>query len=124
MPTGPRALRPARRPRGRARVHHPRRVVRHGDGREEPAAAGELTRGLIAAARGLGYTVEDEAWRGAHLFGLRAPAGADSARLQTVLRERRVVVSQRGDAVRVAPHLYNTPDDVAALADALRAAAG
>jgi selenocysteine lyase/cysteine desulfurase len=88
------------------------------------AYCGELTRGLISEARGLGYAAEDDAWRGAHLFGLRAPAGADSARLQAALRERRVLVSQRGDAVRVAPHLYNTPDDVAALADALRAAQG
>jgi len=88
------------------------------------AYCGELTRGLIAEARGLGYAVEDDAWRGAHLFGLRAPAGADPARLQAALRERRVSVSQRGDAVRVAPHLYNTPDDVAALADALGAASG
>jgi selenocysteine lyase/cysteine desulfurase len=81
----------------------------------------ELTRDLLAEARGLGYTVEDDACRGAHLFGLRAPAGADPARLQAALRERRVSVSLRGDAVRVAPHVYNTPDDVAALADALRA---
>lgn len=86
------------------------------------AYCGELTRGLIADARALGYTVEDEASRGAHLFGLRAPAGGDPARLQAALRERRVAVSLRGDAVRVAPNVYNTPDDVAALADALRAA--
>ncbi|HEX6747749.1 MAG TPA: aminotransferase class V-fold PLP-dependent enzyme [Longimicrobium sp.] len=84
----------------------------------------ELTRDLIAAARGLGWTVEDEPWRGAHLFGLRAPAGADTARLQAALSERRVSVSLRGDAVRVAPNVYNTPDDCTALADALRAAAG
>jgi selenocysteine lyase/cysteine desulfurase len=88
------------------------------------AYCGELTRDLIGEARGLGYSVEDEAWRGAHLFGLRAPADADSARLQAALRERRVSVSQRGDAVRVAPHVYNTPDDVAVLADALRASRG
>jgi selenocysteine lyase/cysteine desulfurase len=84
----------------------------------------ELSRDLIAAARALGWTVEDEPWRGAHLFGLRAPAGADAARLQAALRERRVSVSLRGDAVRVAPNVYNTPEDCAALADALRAAAG
>jgi len=84
----------------------------------------ELSRDLVAAARALGWTVEDEPWRGAHLFGLRAPAGADAARLQAALRERRVSVSLRGDAVRVAPNVYNTPDDCAALADALRAAAG
>lgn len=86
------------------------------------AYCAELTRGLIGEVRALGYTVEDEAMRGAHLFGIRLPAGADPARLQAALRERRVSVSQRGDAVRVAPHLYSTPDDVAALADALRAA--
>jgi selenocysteine lyase/cysteine desulfurase len=86
------------------------------------AYCGELTRELIAEARALGYGVEGAEWRGAHLFGVRAPAGADPARLQAALRERRISVSQRGDALRVAPHLYNTPDDVAALAEALRIA--
>ncbi|HSU12566.1 aminotransferase class V-fold PLP-dependent enzyme [Longimicrobium sp.] len=84
----------------------------------------ELTHGLITEARGLGWRVEDEPWRGAHLFGLRAPAGADAARLQAALAERRVSVSLRGDAVRVAPNVYNTAEDCAALAEALRAAAG
>jgi len=86
------------------------------------AYAGELTREMIGEARALGYRIEDEASRGAHLFGIHLPAGADPARLQAALRERRVSVSQRGDAVRVAAHLFNTPDDIAALADALRAA--
>ena len=81
-----------------------------------------LTRELLAEARTLGYTVEDEAWRGAHLFGLRVPAGRDPARLKLALDQRRVAVSLRGDAVRVAPHVYSSPDDLAALADALRAA--
>ncbi|HEX8244164.1 MAG TPA: aminotransferase class V-fold PLP-dependent enzyme [Longimicrobium sp.] len=84
----------------------------------------ELTRELLGEARALGWTVEDEPWRGAHLFGLRAPAGADPARLQAALRERRIAVSLRGDAVRVAPNVYNTEDDCAALATALRAARG
>lgn len=81
----------------------------------------ELTGGLIAEARALGWAVEAVPWRGAHLFGLRAPAAADAARLQAALRERRVAVSLRGDAVRVAPNVYNTPEDCAVLADALRA---
>ncbi len=84
----------------------------------------ELTGGLISEARALGCTVEDEAWRGAHLFGIRTPAGADAARLRRELAERRVAVSHRGDAVRVAPNVYNSAGDVAALADALRAALG
>ena len=90
--------------------------------RDVQAYCGELTRDLIAEARALGYAVEDEACRGAHLFGMRARPDVDFARLQAALRERRVSVSQRGDAVRVAPHVYNTPEDVAALVDALRAA--
>jgi selenocysteine lyase/cysteine desulfurase len=84
-------------------------------------------RGLMAdaveEARGMGYVVEDEAWRGWHMFGLRLPESVDPARLAGLLRERRVAVSVRGDAVRVAPNVYNEPADVDALMDALRVAA-
>jgi selenocysteine lyase/cysteine desulfurase len=76
----------------------------------------------VTEARALGYVVEDEAWRGWHMFGLRLPERVDAARLQTLLRERRVTVSVRGDAVRVAPGAYSEPADVDALLDALRAA--
>jgi selenocysteine lyase/cysteine desulfurase len=76
----------------------------------------------VADAQALGYVVEDEAWRGWHMFGLRLPDSVDAARLQSLLRERRVTVSMRGDAVRVAPNLYNESDDVDALMDALRTA--
>lgn len=83
-------------------------------------------RGLMAdavdEARALGYRVEDEAWRGWHMFGLRLPDSVDPARLQALLRERRVTVSVRGDAVRVSPNVYNVADDVDALMDALRTA--
>lgn len=76
----------------------------------------------VDEARALGYVVEDEAWRGWHMFGLRLPERVDAARLQALLRERRVTVSVRGDAVRVAPGTYSEPADVDALLDALRAA--
>jgi selenocysteine lyase/cysteine desulfurase len=81
-----------------------------------------LMAGAVDEARALGYTVEDEAWRGWHMFGLRLPEGVDAARLQALLRERRVTVSVRGDAIRVAPGAYSEPADVDALLDALRAA--
>jgi selenocysteine lyase/cysteine desulfurase len=84
----------------------------------------ELMAGAVDEARTLGYVVEDEAWRGWHMFGLRLPESVAPARLQALLRERRVTVSVRGDAVRVAPNVYNEADDVEALMDALRAAAG
>ncbi|HEV2733391.1 MAG TPA: aminotransferase class V-fold PLP-dependent enzyme, partial [Longimicrobiaceae bacterium] len=82
-----------------------------------------LTAGLVEEARALGYAVEDERWRGAHLFGLRAPAGVELSRVQEALARRRVAVSVRGSAVRVSPNVYNDAADVAALRDALREAA-
>jgi len=81
-----------------------------------------LTADAIAEAEALGFRVEPGAWRSAHLFGLRAPANMDPARLQAELRARNVSVSLRGSAVRIAPNVYNDEEDVAALLDALRAA--
>jgi selenocysteine lyase/cysteine desulfurase len=77
----------------------------------------------IAAAAELGFTAEDAAWRGAHLFGLRAPPGVDISVVQRALAERAVYVSLRGSAIRVSPNVYNDGNDMGAFAEALRAAA-
>lgn len=78
-----------------------------------------LTAPLFDRVRALGYGVEDAAYRGAHLFGLRAPAGTDITAVNERLRARRVHVSLRGSAIRVSPHVYNDARDIEALADAL-----
>lgn len=78
-----------------------------------------LTAPLIDRVRALGYTVEEPAYRGAHLFGLRAPAGTDITAIDARLRGRKVFVSLRGSAIRVAPHVYNDARDIDALVDAL-----
>ncbi len=79
-----------------------------------------LTGGLVDEAREVGFAVDDAHWRGAHLLGLRAPAGVDLAAVQQRLRESRVAVSMRGSALRVSPHLYNDAADVDALREVLR----
>lgn len=84
----------------------------------------ELTRGLLARVEEYGFTVEEEKWRAAHLFGLRAGAGRDLDRVSAALAERRVIVSLRGASLRVSPHLYNDEEDISALEAALAAAAG
>ena len=81
-----------------------------------------ITRVAVEEARALGFSVEDAAWRSAHLFGLRAPEGVDLDGLRATLADRNVHVSLRGSAVRVAPHVYNDVADLGALVDALRAA--
>ncbi len=63
--------------------------------------------------------MEAPEYRGAHLFGLRAPAGTDITAIGERLRERKVHVSLRGSAIRVAPHVYNDARDVDALVTAL-----
>lgn len=82
----------------------------------------DLTRELVAEAQAVGFTVEDAAWRGAHLFGLRAAADLSMDSLSDRLRERNVIVSRRGSAIRISPHLYNDADDIAVLTEALRQA--
>lgn len=80
----------------------------------------ELLSGIVPQLRELGCRVEDDAWRAAHLLGVRMPAGLDVTSLADELTRRQVSVSVRGSAVRVAPHLYNEPDDLAALVAVIR----
>ena len=77
---------------------------------------------LIREALSIGFSLEQDEWRAAHLFGLRMPAGLELTVLRAELEARKVFVSLRGSALRVSPHLYNDEDDVGALIDALRAA--
>lgn len=80
-----------------------------------------LTTDLFDRVRALGYTVEAPEYRGAHLFGLRAPAGTDITAVGERLRARKVLVSLRGSALRVSPHVYNDRRDIDALLAALSA---
>lgn len=75
----------------------------------------ELTADTVAALQEAGWSVEAPAYRGYHLFGIRAPADVDLDALEEQLADRNVVVSVRGNAVRISPHLYNTERDLAAL---------
>jgi selenocysteine lyase/cysteine desulfurase len=80
-----------------------------------------LTNEPLQRAAELGFTIEDPDWRGAHLFGVRAPAAVDLARLHQELQRARVFASLRGSALRVSPNVYNDADDLDALLDVLRA---
>lgn len=84
----------------------------------------DLTAGALEEAAGLGFTVEDERWRGSHLFGLRMPPGLDLAGLKEALERRKVVASLRGTALRLSPNVYNDEADLEALLEGLREAVG
>ncbi|MDE2849863.1 MAG: aminotransferase class V-fold PLP-dependent enzyme [Acidobacteriota bacterium] len=70
--------------------------------------------------RETGFELEDRAWRAAHLFGLRSVRGLDADRAAASLRRAGVFVSVRGEAIRVAPQVYNDRADLDALAATLR----
>jgi len=76
----------------------------------------------LLEAQELGFRVEPRAGRGAHLFGLRLPAGLDLRQLHEALGARGVYASLRGSALRVSPNMYNDDADVEALMEVLRAA--
>lgn len=97
------------------------RVIAWRPERVRDYCAGVMQR-AIGEARALGFVIEPAAWRGAHLFGLHAPAGLDIGALQAALATRGVYVSLRGNAVRVSPNVYNDAGDADAFVQALRAA--
>ncbi|HUG41143.1 MAG TPA: aminotransferase class V-fold PLP-dependent enzyme [Longimicrobiales bacterium] len=83
-----------------------------------------LTAGLFDDLRAGGYQIDHEDGRAPHLFGLRLPPGREMEAVRGALERCRVLVSLRGTAVRVSPHLYNDAADLAALREALLGGAG
>ena len=79
-----------------------------------------LTTSVVSELKQLGCRIEANEWRRSHLFGVRLPPGVDIAELEAELIRRRVSVSVRGTAVRVAPHVYNDAEDLDALVTAIR----
>lgn len=71
----------------------------------------------------MGYRVEEQDSRGAHLFGIRVPQHIDQDRLKQQLQDQKVYVSYRGDAIRVSPHLYNDATDMDRLVACLQTVA-
>ena len=76
------------------------------------------TDAIADRAREMGFETAPHAQRAPHLIGLRLSA-APPPDLPARLAEAGVYVSVRGSAIRVAPHLYNTMEDIARLFRAL-----
>ena len=72
----------------------------------------ELTKAPLQYLQEIGVQVADPTRRPAHLVGLHlSERYFDRERLKTLLQERQVYVSWRGEAIRISTHLYNTPED-------------
>jgi len=81
--------------------------------------AGALNRQLATAAGELGFSSPPEHLRAPHYLCLRSKAGIPRE-LPQILAAERVFVSVRGSSVRVAPHVYNSAEDLERLIVCLR----
>lgn len=72
----------------------------------------EITSKPLGVLKEKGFWIEDEGWRGAHLFGIRLPAGTDLEKVKAHLLRHKIYVSYRGNAIRVSPNVYNTELDM------------
>lgn len=79
---------------------------------------GGLTDAIAGGATSLGWDVAPASSRSRHMLGLRRPDGIPE-KLTDMLKEAGVYVSVRGSSIRVSPHVYNDPGDVARLLEVL-----
>lgn len=77
---------------------------------EEYCAA--ITANSVTKLKEKGFIIEDEAWRGAHMFGIRLPKGADLEKIKASLLKHKVYVSIRGNAIRISQNVYNREEDL------------
>ena len=80
----------------------------------------ELMRVPVEEIKSFGYLIEDEEYRGSHLFGIRVKDPNLVEPLKRSFEKHRVSVSFRGDAIRVSPNIYNDEMDVRKLLKALK----
>ena len=82
-----------------------------------------VTDPLADWASALGLAVAPKDHRAPHLIGFAMPGGLPAS-LAPDLAANRVYVSIRGNAIRIAPHLYNTNEEVDRLRSSLEKAIG
>jgi len=76
---------------------------------------------IAESAEALGFQVPAPAYRAPHMLGILRPDGLPQ-QVAAALAEKRIYLSIRGDAIRIAPHVYNTDEDIDRLLDALASA--
>ncbi|MEX0723208.1 MAG: aminotransferase class V-fold PLP-dependent enzyme [Gracilimonas sp.] len=66
-----------------------------------------------------GYKIEDENYRSSHLFGIRLGEDHDMEKIKAEFERQNILVSFRGDSIRISPNVYNTKEEFEKLVQAL-----
>lgn len=67
----------------------------------------QLSQNTVYQLKEMGCLIDNEAQRSGHLFGIRTNNRFDMDKLLTAFQKHHVYVSRRGNAIRVAPNVYN-----------------
>jgi selenocysteine lyase/cysteine desulfurase len=78
-----------------------------------------ISQQALAKLQEKGFWMEDEQYRGSHLIGIRLPSGADIEKVKALFVKNKIYVSFRGNAIRVAPNVYNDESDLKKLVKTL-----
>jgi selenocysteine lyase/cysteine desulfurase len=78
-----------------------------------------ITKKPLEALLNLGCSLESEAYRGHHLLGISLPKGVDNQGFTEQLLRKKIIISNRGVAIRVSPNVYNTEEDMWSLVEVL-----
>lgn len=71
-----------------------------------------LVNEAIEVLRNKGFFIEHTAWCSRHLFGILIDSEDDLIHVYNRLQENKIVVSIRGNCIRISPHLYNDANDI------------
>lgn len=71
----------------------------------------EISKDAVEELRSLGCFIEADEYRSKNLFGIRLPKKVNLEKLKKRWAKDQVIVSYRGDYVRVSPHIYNDQAD-------------
>ena len=88
------------------------------------AHCSELLAHVSRELEGSEFAMTPPGERADHLFGIHFMDMSRVPGIMEALQKRRIFVSVRGNAIRVSPHVYNRPEDLSTLAEALLSTKG
>ena len=72
----------------------------------------EITTKPLQKLTEAGYFIEQDTYRGSHLFGIYVPATMAMEAIKSKIAAAQIVVSYRGNAIRVSPGVYNSAEEL------------
>ncbi len=71
----------------------------------------DISKNAIQLISEMGGKIESTDFRGNHLFGVRLGDNFELDDLKKAFTEANIFISQRGSAIRISPHVFNTKFD-------------